>query len=154
MAAGQQNPERLTERKAGQQDVEGLMNAYVISKLQESLDLSDGQFAEMVLLQKKKGEKRRNYRLERRRTLQQMRQVLQGSDSQEEQLTLLLKQLEELQSEFEASQRADYQAIDQVLDVRQRARYRLLELEIEMRFLQMVREVRGRRRPQERLNPQ
>ena len=137
------------ERRAGGRDVEGLMEAYVISKLHDSLDLTDEQFAKMVSAQKKLSESRKNYRRERNKTLQQMRQILQSSDSGEARLESLLDELDELQTSFESQQRTDYKSIDAILDTRQRARYRILEQEIQRRFQQMVREVRGRQNPRQ-----
>ena len=67
----------------------------------------------------------------------------------EHELSSLLAQLDERQKEFESQQRAGYQAIDALLDVRQRARYRLLEVEVQRRFQQIVREIRQKRNPQE-----
>jgi Spy/CpxP family protein refolding chaperone len=136
--------ESRRERRAGGQDVEGLMEAYVISKLQEALDLTDDQFAKMIVAQKKLGEYRRSYRRDRAATLQQMRQALRSAESREERLESLLNQLEERQLSFENQQRSGYKAIDAILDIRQRARYRILEQEIQRRFQQMIREVRGR----------
>jgi hypothetical protein len=143
--------ESQRERRAGGQDVEGLMEAYVISKLQEALDLTDDQFAKMIVAQKKLSEYRRSYRRDRTATLQQMRQALRSAESREERLESLLNQLEERQLSFENQQRSGYKAIDAILDIRQRARYRILELEIQRRFQQMIREVRGRQNPREPL---
>lgn len=142
-----QEPKR--ERRAGEQDVEGLMEAYVISKLQESLELTDDQFAKMIVAQKKLIEHRRGYRRDRNATLQQMRQALRSAESRDERLESLLNELNELQASFENQQRADYKSIDAILDVRQSARYRILEQEIQRRFQQMIREVRGRQNPRE-----
>jgi uncharacterized membrane protein YgaE (UPF0421/DUF939 family) len=141
--------ESQRERRAGGQDVEGLMEAYVISKLQEALDLTDDQFAKMIVAQKKLSEHRRNYRRDRNATLQQMRQALRTAESRDDRLESLLNELEERQTIFENQQRAGYEAIDAILDIRQRARYRILEQEIQRRFQQMIREVRGRQNPRE-----
>lgn len=134
-------------RRAGQADVEGLMEAYVISKLQDALELTDEQFAQMVVAQKRISEHRWDYRRERATVLQQMREELQSTDGREERLASLLARLDELQRGFEDQEREHYRAIDAILDIRQRARYRVLEQEIQRRFQQIAREIRERRNP-------
>jgi hypothetical protein len=131
-------------RRSARQDVEGLMEAYVISKLQEALELSDQQFAEMVVAQKKMSEHRQNFRRERQKVLEQLRRLLGSPDAHDDEIAPLLKRLGDLREELNSSERRDYEAIDTILDVRQRARYRLLEQEIQRRFQQMVREIRQR----------
>jgi hypothetical protein len=140
LASYQETPPRRSQR----QDVEGLMEAYVISKLQEALELSDQQFAEMVVVQKKMGEHRRSFRRDRQNVLGQLREHLRSPDRPDDEITPLLKRLDGLQEELNSQLRADYEAVDKILDVRQRARYRLLEQEIQARFQQMVREIRRR----------
>ena len=80
-------------RRAKRGDMEGLMEAYVISKLQESLDLTDQQFAEMVVAQKKLSGHRRDYRQERSRTLQELRQLLGQSEVPVDEITPMLTRL-------------------------------------------------------------
>jgi Spy/CpxP family protein refolding chaperone len=137
-------------RRVGREDLEGLMLGYVISKMQEALELTDEQFGQMVVAQKKITEHRRKYRTGRQQTLKQLRQALKDPETEDPQITAMLTQLEDSKSQFEAQQRADYQAIDEILNVRQRARYRLLEVDIQRRFQQMVREVQERRNPKPR----
>jgi hypothetical protein len=137
-------------RRNARQDVEGLMEAYVISKLQEALELSDQQFAEMVVVQKKMSEHRRNFRRERQEALGQLREILRSPNGPDDEIASLLKRLYDLQEKHNSQQRADYEAVDKILDVRQRARYRLLEQEIQARFQQMVREIRRRQERQPR----
>lgn len=133
-------------------DVEGMMEAYVLSKLQEALDLTDEQFGSMVVAQKKLSDARREYRQNRMRLLKEMRQTLQRDDAGESELQPLLDELEALREEFLATEKERYRAIDAILDVRQRARYRILEVELQRRLQEMMRRVRGgrdERRPPE-----
>ena len=62
----------------------------------------------------------------------------------------LLDELDSLEIEFSQNQRARYAAIDDILEIRQRARYRILETEIQRRLTQLMRQVRGQRRDQPR----
>lgn len=132
-------------------ELEGMMDAYILSKLQDALGLSDEQFGKMVVAQKKLQDARRSYRRERMEVLRQMRQSLRRDDAGEEELAPLLERLEELQASFANEEKARYRDVDAILDVRQRARYRILEAEIQRRLQQLIRQAGERRdRPRER----
>ena len=126
-------------------EVEGMMEAYILSKLQDSLDLTDEQFGTMVVAQKKLSDARREYRQNRMRVLQQMRRTLQREQAGEDELRPLLSQLAGLQDEFIVNEKSRYADIDAILDVRQQARYRILEVELQRRLAEMLRQVRGNR---------
>jgi hypothetical protein len=61
-----------------------------------------------------------------------------------------LKQLQEIDSRGEADARKAYEAIDQVLDLRQQAKFRVFEEQMERRKLELV----TRARQANRLNRQ
>lgn len=144
--------DRERNPQPNRQEVEGMMEAYILSKLQDSLDLTDEQFGSMVVAQKKLSDTRREYRRDRMRVLQQMRRTLQREKAGESELQPLLSQLDTLRDELAANEKSRYTAIDAILDIRQRARYRILEVELQRRLAEMMRQVRrGRddRRQQE-----
>lgn len=124
------------------EEVEGLIDAYVLSKLQDALVLSDEQFGRMVVAQKKMQDARRTYRRSRNEVLRQMRQALRREAAGEAELPPLLSRLEELHQTFLEEEHARYRDIDAILDVRQRARYRILEGEIQRRLQQLIRQSR------------
>jgi hypothetical protein len=132
------------EARPSSEEVEGMVDAYIISKLQEALILSDEAFGRMVVAQKKMQETRRSYRRERNEVLREMRQALRR-EAGEEELGPLLSRLDELQQKFLEDERARYRDIDALLDLRQRARYRILEGEIQRRLQQLIRESRQRK---------
>ncbi len=140
------------ERDSGpnRDEVEGMMDAYILSKLQDALELTDEQFGTMVVAQKKLQDTRRDYRQGRMTLLRRMRQTLRRDQAREEELTRQLDELDNLEIEFSQNQRARYAAIDDILEIRQRARYRILETEIQRRLTQLMRQVRGQRRDQPR----
>ncbi len=123
------------------------MDAYILSKLQDALELTDEQFGTMVVAQKKLQDTRRDYRQGRMTLLRRMRQTLRRDQAREEELTRQLDELDNLEIEFSQNQRARYAAIDDILEIRQSARYRILEAEIQRRLTQLMRQVRGRRDP-------
>ncbi len=129
-----------------------MMEAYILSKLQDSLDLTDEQFGSMVVAQTKLSDTRRAYRRDRMQVLRQMRQTLKREQAGESELQPLLSQLRTLGDDFASNEKTRYAAIDSILDIRQRARYRILEVELQRRLGEMMRQVRvggNNRRPQE-----
>lgn len=148
-AVAQLPPEQMREDRPPRprrEELHGMLDAYIISKLQEALRLGDEQYARVIVAQKKLNEQRRDYHRERRELLQQLRQSLAGDKPSEAELSRLLERLEALRSEFEARQKAAYAALDALLTVEQRARHRLLEVEVEGRMQEMMREIRRQRR--------
>jgi hypothetical protein len=131
-------------------ELEGMMDAYILSKLQDALGLSDEAYGRMVVAQKKLQDLRRDYRRTRMEVLRQIRQDLGRDTAGEEELQPLLDELERVRSEFVSEEQARYRAIDELLDVRQRARYRILETEIQRRLGQLIGQVRRPNVPKRR----
>ena len=148
--AWQQSP--MPPQRAGR-EVQDLIDAYVISKMQDALQIDDEQFAKMVVAQKKLQQHRRDYQRKRRAILRELQTMVRGSESPEDEVAARLERLEELKSEFEATSRKDYRKIDEILTVHQRARYRLLEVMLERRMQELLQEVRGRQRNPDRRRP-
>ena len=152
MAAGSTAQNRERNPQPNRQEVEGMMEAYILSKLQDSLDLTDEQFGAMVVAQTKLSDTRRGFRRDRMQVLRRIRQTLQRDQAGESELQPLLSELDTLRDEFASNEKSHYAAIDDILDIRQRARYRILEVELQRRLGEMMRQVRGGgsdRRPQE-----
>ncbi len=141
----QEQSPRRGQSPANREEVEGLMDAYVISKLQTALELDDEQFAKMVVAQKKLQEHRRTNRRQRMETLAKLRRNMEGPDLDDRQIAELLERLQQIQAEFDEQQRADYQVIDGILTLHQRARYRLLEVELDRRMQELFRQIRRQR---------
>jgi len=137
-ASGQEEPDL---RPSGE-EVDGMIDAYILSKLQDALLLSDEQFGRMVVAQKKMQDARRAYRRERNELLRQMRQTLRREDAGETELSPLLLRLDEMHQRFLEEERARYHEVDAILDIRQRARYRIFEGEVQKRLQQLIRQSR------------
>jgi Spy/CpxP family protein refolding chaperone len=116
-----------------------MVDAYVISNLQESLGLSDEQFAKAVpLVQKLQGE-RREYLIGRTRKIREMRRLLHQGGANEAQVVDLLRQVKALDAEGPAAARRNLEALDAVLTPLQQAKFRVLELDVEQRMRELVR---------------
>ena len=137
----QQNNDRPADRAEFQQ----MMEAYVLSKLQDALGLSDEQYAQMVVAQKKLHDARRSHRRERQRLLRQLHREVDLDDA-DERLAATIAELSSLDESHRGELRERIDVIDQILSVRQQAKYRLLEVELERRMQRLIQGVRQRRR--------
>jgi hypothetical protein len=132
------------EDRPGREEAFRMVDAYVVSNLQESLGLTDEQYAKAIPLVKKLQSERRLYFLDRTRTVREMRRVLQRGGATEVQVLDLLKHLKALDEEGPARTRKNVEALDAMLSPLQQAKYRVLELEVEQRMRELVNRVRPR----------
>ncbi len=116
-----------------------MVDAYVMSNLQESLGLTDEQFAKAVPLVQKLQAGRRQYLIERTRKIREMRRLLHQGGASEAQVLDLLRQVKALDAERPETTRRDVEALDAALTPLQQAKFRVLELEVEQRMRELVR---------------
>jgi Spy/CpxP family protein refolding chaperone len=125
--------------RPGRTEAFKMVDAYVISNLQESLGLTDEQFAKAVPLVQKLQTERRQYLVERTRRIREMRRLLHQGGASEAHLLDLLRQVKALDSEGPDAMRRNLEALDAVLTPLQQAKFRVLELEVEQRMRELVR---------------
>ena len=122
-----------------------LFDAYTVMQAQEALGLDEAKFGPFVTRLKALQEIRRRHLRDRAVVMRDLRRLLQapGNDVQlKERLDALVK----LETATRADQAKAMDAIDEVLDVRQQARFRLLEQQLELRKLELVNRARQRQR--------
>jgi hypothetical protein len=122
-----------------------LFDAYTVMQAQEALGLDEARFGPFVTRLRALQEVRRRHLRERAAVMRDLRQLLQapGNDAQlKERLDALVR----LETASRADQAKAMDAIDELLDVRQRARFRLLEQQLELRKLELVNRARQRQR--------
>ncbi len=119
-----------------------LVDAYVVSNIQESLGLSDEQFVKVLPLVRKLQGERRDYLVTRARLLREMRRQLRSGTASEGQVLEQLRELKAIETDGPARVKRSADALDAVLSPLQQAKFRLLELEVEQR----MRELMGRAR--------
>jgi Spy/CpxP family protein refolding chaperone len=120
-----------------------MVDAYVISHLQESLGLSDEQYVKVLPLVTRLQQERREYFLGRGHLVREMRRLLRRGGASESQVLAKLEELKKLEREGPVGIASAMQALDGALTPLQQAKYRLLELEVEQR----MRELMGRAHP-------
>jgi len=150
-ALAQEEPAAGAERP-GRAEAFKMVDAYVMSNLQESLGLSDEQFAKAIPLVTKLQTERREYYFERTRKMREMRRLLRQGGATEAQVLELLAQVKALDADGPARAQRDIAALDAVLTPLQQAKFRVLELEVEQRMRELVRRARpreGARAPRE-----
>jgi hypothetical protein len=122
-----------------------LFDAYTVMQAQEALGLDDARFGPFVTRLRALQQLRRRHLRERAVLMREMRRLLQapGNDGPLQEKLDALVRLETTIRADEATARA---ALDDILDVRQRARFRLLEQQLELRKLELVNRARARQR--------
>lgn len=121
-----------------------LIDAYIVSNLQEHLRLTDDQFVKMLPLLKRLQDDRRGLVRRRILLLDDLRRQLRSGSPDETRLREGLARLKELDDEQHQTLREDMNAIDAVLSPAQQAGFRLFEVEVERRIREMVSRARSR----------
>lgn len=130
-----------------------MLDAYAIVEAQTFLQLNDEQYGQFVArLKRLQDTRRRNMQL-RHKMLQELRRLTAPAAAPDE--AVLRERVQALRAfDEQAAQamRREYDAVDEVLDVRQQARFRLLEERMELRRLDILMRARERARtaPQRR----
>ena len=127
-------------------ELQRLFDAYSIVQAQEFLKLNDEQYARFLPRFKALLDARRQTLQQRTRVLNVVRRLLMEAQPDEGMLRDSLKQLQEIDSRGEADARRAYDAIDQVLELKQQAKFRVFEEQMERRKLAMVTQARQNNR--------
>ena len=123
-----------------------MVDAYIVSNLQDSLGLSDDQFTRLLPLVMKLHSDRRESVHRRIQGLRELRRVLASGTATEAQVEERLREIKRLENEEPALLRRDREAVDGALTPLQQAKFRVLESEVE----QKIRALRGRMQMQGR----
>jgi hypothetical protein len=121
-------------------EVQRLLDGFALVQAQDFLALSDAQFNAFVPKLRVLQEARRHNEQERLKLLQELRQMTNGRMGQvpESDLHDRLRLLRELETRAAGEIQRAMDGVDQTLDVRQQARFRLFEQQIEQRKLQLL----------------
>ncbi len=126
-----------------------MVDAYIVSNLQESLALTDEQFTKLLPLVKRVQVERREYAQGRGRNMRELRRLLQSGTATETQVTDQLREMKRREIEGPEKIRKTAEAIDAALTPLQQAKFRVLEADVERR----IREILGQVRRQGRAGP-
>lgn len=126
-------------------EITRLFDAYTVMQAQEALGLDEARFGPFVTRLRALQTVRRRHVRERAAIVRELRQLLQGTGNEatlSERLDALARSDSAAQTEIANA----VAAIDELLDVRQRARFRVLEQQLELRKLELVGRARQRLR--------
>lgn len=121
----------------GPGEINRLFDAYVVMQAQEALGLDDAHFGPFVSRLRALQELRRRHVRDRAAAVQELRRLL-NSPGNEAVLRERLDALARIDGTAQAESAKAMASIDELLDVRQRARFRVLEQQLEIRKLELV----------------
>lgn len=119
-------------------EVQQLFDAYMVMQAQQELQLTDEQYPRFLARAKALQDARRRGQVERLRILQDLRRLSQQTAPDEGQLRAQLNALRELDVRNLEGIKQAVEGVDQVLDVRQQARFRLFEEQMERRKVELL----------------
>lgn len=126
-------------------EVLNMLDAYALVQAESALELKESQYGEFVTRLKKLQETRRRNQQARNRQVQELRRMTQPQPTPQDDgmIAERLKALKELDVKAAAELGRAYDALDEVLDVRQQARFRAFEENLERRKIDLL--MRARR---------
>ena len=132
-------------------EIQKLFDAYLVMEAQQALALTDQQYPQFLARLRTLQETRRRNQQERIQLMGQLQRLTSpraASRDDEASIKERLTALQELESRNAAEMRKAYTALDEVLDVRQQARFRVFEEQIERRKIELLMRARQPNRPQ------
>jgi hypothetical protein len=125
-----------------------MIDAYVMSNIQESLQLTDDQFVKLLPLVKRLQGDRRDLAVRRQQSLMELRRLLAAGAATEPKVEELLKAVKAAESDEIAVVQRDRDAVDAALTPLQQAKFRILEVEVERKIRELMNQIRAERRGQ------
>ena len=122
-----------------------MLDAYALVQAENALQLQDAQYGEFVTRLKRLQETRRRNHLARNRMVQELRRLTgpQAKTIDENMLRERLEALKKHDAQAVIELARAYDALDEVLDLRQQARFRAFEENLERRKIDLL--MRARR---------
>jgi hypothetical protein len=120
-------------------EIQQMFDAYVLVQAQDVLQLKDDQYAQFVTRLRALQAVRRRNENQRLMIVNQLRRILQAGDKVDEALIKeRLKTLSDLSASVVTETRQAQDSLDEILDLRQQARFRIFEEEMERRKVELV----------------
>lgn len=136
-------------------EIQQMFDAYVLMQAQDVLQLRDDQYPRFLSRLRALQAARRRAEMQRLQNINQLRRILQSGDPPNEAMiknneALIkerLKALDDLAVSSAAEVKQALDGVDEVLDLRQQARFRVLEEEMERKKVDLVSRTRQANRP-------
>ena len=130
-------------------EIQQMFDAYVVMQAQDVLKLNENQYPRFITRLRNLQQIRRRGENQRMMVLNQLRRLLNDSEGRfdEAMVKERLKMLEDLRVSVAADVKQAQDSLDEVLDLRQQARFRVFEEEMERRKVELVMRTRQANRP-------
>ena len=128
-------------------EIQRMFDSYALIQAQDQLKITDEKFPQFLTRFKALQDTRRRNMTERFRMVQDLRKLSNDAQPDETQMRDRLKALDELDVRSQTEIAKAYEAINQVLDIRQQAKFRVFEENMENRKLALVMRARQANRP-------
>jgi Spy/CpxP family protein refolding chaperone len=128
-------------------EIQRMFDSYALIQAQDQLKISDEKFPQFLGRFKALQDTRRRNMVERFRLVQELRKLSNDAQADDTQIKERLKALDDLDTRTQGEVAKAYDAINQVLDVRQQAKFRVFEENMERRKLELVTRARQANRP-------
>lgn len=135
-------PRGAGARRGGREEIFKMVDAYIVSNLQESLGLGDDQFVKLLPLVKRLQNDRRDMAQRRFAALAEMHRLFESGTATEPRIAELMRELRAVESEEPGAIRKDMDGIDGVLSPLQQAKFRILEAKVERKIRELMARVR------------
>lgn len=119
-------------------EIQRMFDAYALLQAQEQLKIGDEQYTQFLSRFKALQDIRRRALNERMRIVVELRRMLMDAQPDETIIKDRLKTLDDIEARSAVDVKKAYEAIDQILDVRQQAKFRVFEENMERRKLELV----------------
>jgi Spy/CpxP family protein refolding chaperone len=147
-AAQQQGAAATAQAGVSPAEVQQMFDAYALVQAQQALKLRDDQYPKFLTRLRALQTVRRRSENQRLRVINELRLMTQAPDGPIDEAAIKdrLKTLSDLSASLATELRQAQNDLDEVLDVRQQARFRVFEEEIERRKVELVVRARQARR--------
>ena len=129
-------------------EIQRMFDSYALMQAQEQLKINDDQFPQFLARFKALQDVRRRALQEHGRLVQELRQLVNQPQPDETPMKDRIKALADADDRAAADVKKAHDAIDQILDVRQQAKFRVFEENMERRKLELVTRARQANRKQ------
>ena len=118
-------------------ELQRLFDGYALVQAQQFLSLGDDQYQKFLPRFMALQKARQQALQQRTRTLNELRRLVNDNGS-DDQIKATLKQLQDIDDRGDAETKKALEGVDQTLDLRQQARFRVFEEQMERRKLELV----------------
>jgi hypothetical protein len=118
-------------------ELQKLFDSYALVQAQQFLNLNDEQYSKFLPRFMALQNARRQAQQQRNRVLNELR-MLANQGGSDDQIKAALKQLQDVDERGDGEAKKALDAVDQTLDLRQQARFRIFEEQMERRKLELV----------------